>query len=204
MRKTTLSRSSSAPPKSTADCVKPGIPDHPSAVPTLTTERLTLRPIHEGDAPSLAAIVQLPEVVAALGHDQARSDDQVLDWIRNLRPWAAAGLRYAFAITLSATSRVVGVIELNPINAVSREADLTLWLARDARKQRLGTEAARAVIDWATNSLHLDVNGVTDPNNRAAIALMRALGMDDDGIHALNSRRRGSVPAHVFKVRYTR
>jgi RimJ/RimL family protein N-acetyltransferase len=65
-------------------------------------------------------------------------------------------------------------------------------------------EAARAAIEWATDDLRLDVNGATDPDNAAAIALMRRLGMEDDGIQILQSSRRGSVQARVFKARYPR
>lgn len=170
-------------------------------MPTLSTERLTLRAITESDAPNLAPIVQLPEVVAALGHEQPRSEGQVLEWIRSLPQCAALGLRYAFAVVISATLTVVGLIELNPVNVVSREADLSLWLARDARQHHFGAEAARAVIDWATLTLCLDVNGVTTPDNAAAIALMRALDMSDQGERVVHSQRYGNVPARVFIAR---
>jgi RimJ/RimL family protein N-acetyltransferase len=84
---------------------------------------------------------------------------------------------------------------------VSREADLSLWLARGARQQHIGTDAARAIIDWATHTLRLDVNGVANPDNAAAIALMTALHMEDQGEMILQSRLRGTAPARVFVAR---
>jgi len=178
--------------------VRISLPNLPNEVPTLTTERLALRPLDESDAPSIASIVQLPEVVAALGHDQPRTDEQVLNWVRSLPQSAALSLRYAFAVVFSATLTVVGVVELNPVNVLSRQADLSVWLARDARQRGIGAEASRAVIEWATHTLCLDVNGVANPDNAAAIALMTALGMQDQGELILQSRRRGTVAARVF------
>ena len=195
----TLSQSNSAFPPPIDVIVRISLPDLPNDVPTLKTERLTLRPLAEDDASTITAIVQLPEVVAALGHGRPRTDEQVLDWIRSIpNQQSAFSRRYVFAVVVSATSKVVGLVELHPVDVVNHEADLSLWLAREARKQGLGTEAARTIVVWATQTLRLDVNGVANPDNTAAIALIEALGMDDHGELVLRSSLHGQASARVF------
>jgi ribosomal-protein-alanine N-acetyltransferase len=173
----------------------------PDEVPTLSTDRLTLRQIGESDSDALTPIIQLPEVSAVLGHEHPLTAEQTLAFVRGLPQQATLGLRFAFAVIHSDSARVMGVVQLHPINPVNRDADLAIWLSTEARGQRYGTEAARAVIDWATQTLRLDINGVTTADNVAAIALMRALNMEDLGQQIVRSRRFGNVSACVFIAR---
>jgi RimJ/RimL family protein N-acetyltransferase len=110
-------------------------------------------------------------------------------------------MRYTFAVVLSATDDVLGAVELDKVNVISREAELTMWLAREARGHGYGREAAYQVLGWATSTLQFDVGGLCEPDNEASIALMQSLGMEDRGQTTARSKRLGEVPVRHFVAR---
>ncbi|MGR3540848.1 MAG: GNAT family N-acetyltransferase [Hasllibacter sp.] len=101
--------------------------------PTLTTERLTLRPLVAGDAPDIASRIAEWEVIRWLSrppHPYRLADAEAfLDGGRD---------RAEFAITHRGA--LIGVI-------ASRD-EVGYWLARPAWGRGFASEAARRVVDW--------------------------------------------------------
>ncbi|MFE9425431.1 GNAT family N-acetyltransferase [Kitasatospora sp. NPDC006697] len=99
----------------------------------ISTERLLLRPLEEGDAPELVAMMADDLVLSWTDVPQPYTAAHALDWIRRQAPAARAqGRGIAFAVTENLTQRLVGTVEL-------RQTDWRL----------LSTEAAYVTAPWA-------------------------------------------------------
>jgi ribosomal-protein-serine acetyltransferase len=152
----------------------------------LQTARLFLSPIEGADAQELWIVV-----------DSSR---------KHLEPWlpwvpfnsdADASYRYAeasasdwdasracrFTIRERATRRLVGVIGLEAIAHLHESAELGYWLRVDATGRGYMTEAGRAILDWAFDSLgahRVRIAAATD--NHPSLAVIRRLGFRFEGI----------------------
>lgn len=167
-------------------------------VPTLTTERLIVRPLAEAD---LAAVHQLyldiDWVDASL--PLVELYDRRASWLA----WTTSGYREFErlyqpplgdrAVARKADGALVGLVGLVPSFAPfgqlpgfggaakalrTMEMGLFWALSPAAQGQGYATEAAKALVDWAFDSLLLDrLVATTEHDNTASIAVMRRLGM---------------------------
>jgi len=167
-------------------------------VPTLTTERLIVRPLAEAD---LAAVHQLyldiDWVDASL--PLVELYDRRASWLA----WTTSGYREFErlyqpplgdrAVARKADGALVGLVGLVPSFAPfgqlpgfggaakalrTMEVGLFWALSPAAQGQGYATEAAKALVDWAFDSLLLDrLVATTEHDNTASIAVMRRLGM---------------------------
>jgi RimJ/RimL family protein N-acetyltransferase len=133
------------------------------------TDRLLLRPGWIEDAPALAQTI---------GHEQVARNLSRVPW-----PYGAADaerflaqpcdpLRPRFLITLRDTGRLIGGIGIS-----DDKPQLGYWIARDHWRRGYATEAARAVLAIADESLRLPVlhaSHATD--NPASGRVLRKLG----------------------------
>ena len=110
--------------------------------PTLTTDRLALRPLRLDDAPALergCANWNVARMTTRIPHPYPPG--AATAWLANRRPD-----HHHFAITRQAA--LIGVISL--------EDELGYWLAEPYWGQGFATEAARRVVDFAFDDLRLD------------------------------------------------
>lgn len=143
--------------------------------PLLETERLLLRRPVAGDVAAIVAAVGDADVARRLsriphpyGPDDARFFlDMVVpgEWV--------------WAITRRGDDRMIGAVGLTPEGTV---AELGYWLARDAWRAGIATEAAQAVVRHGFAALGLPVllsGYFTD--NPASGAVLRKLGFVETG-----------------------
>jgi RimJ/RimL family protein N-acetyltransferase len=119
---------------------------------TLRTRRLTLRPFEVSDAERLVEIVSNWNVARML---------RLLPWpltLENQREWLAthapewrAGTAYRFAIIRE--GRLIGCVDLDEIEG--GQGVIGYWLEEAAWGQGFASEAARALVDFAAQSLGL-------------------------------------------------
>lgn len=123
-----------------------------SAREILSTPRLTLREMDEGDFDALCAILQDETVMAAYAH--AFSDQEVRAWLQNQRRRYA---RYGFglwAMLEKETGDMIGQCGLSMQKTPEREVlEVGYLLRRDRWGHGLATEAARACRDYAFDVL---------------------------------------------------
>lgn len=124
------------------------------ALPTISTDRLTLRAFQEADAQDVFDACSNP----ILGHDAGWPPHQTIEdslfYINEIAP-----LGYVWAITVTSddgekpqTDRVIGSIGLlGDPRTPEDETTMMLgyWLAEDQWNQGFTTEASQAVIAWA-------------------------------------------------------
>lgn len=154
----------------------------PSAPPLLTSARLVLRPIEEGDLPQLAAILTQPGVARWWGpFDLERVRAELFD-DGDVVVW-----------TIVHGDRIAGAIQVGEIaDPMYKHANVDLFLAEAFQGQGLGPEAIRRVVQHL-----IDERGhhriVIDPaaENDAAIAAYERCGFRRVGVMRRYEKRDG-------------
>lgn len=158
--------------------------------PTLTTERLTLRPFTSAYADAVTALVSDRRIAVdtlAIPHPYDRSMAE--SWLAGHAEAFATGQSATFAATEHASGTLVGCVGLG-INHEHRRAEIGWWVGVPWWGRGYCTEAAAAVMRWAFETLDLqriDAHHLT--RNAASGRVMQKLGM----------RHEGSLRGHVRK-----
>lgn len=165
----------------------------------LETERLTLRPWAEADAPALFRAASDPEVGPRAGWDPHRS---VEESARIIREVLAVTETYAIVIRGAVPAdEPVGAIGLK-FGAVSdlardaSEAELGYWIARPQWGRGYVPEACRALLDHAFDDLRLKVvwAGHYDENAQSR-RVMEKLGLSEVGAREAQGR-----PERILRI----
>ena len=158
----------------------------------LTTERLRLRVPIESDFEAIQAYAEDPDVVQFLlgGPNTREETARVLgEWIEAARVWPRPG------VTLMAErlgdGLVLGAVRLG-YDPVHQQADFGYTLAREAWGQGYGTEAARALVQVAFETLKAHrVFADCNVLNHRSWRIMEKLGMRREATLIGNLKVRG-------------
>jgi RimJ/RimL family protein N-acetyltransferase len=150
--------------------------------PTLHTARLRLRPVTSADADDLFALHSSAHVLrywdAPPWSERARADQ----FVAACRRMAEEGSGARLAIDRVSDGAFIGWCSLSRWNPDHRSAALGYCLSAAAWGRGYATEAARAVLQWAFDTL--DVNRVqaeTDTRNLASARVLEKLGFEREG-----------------------
>ncbi|XVX19686.1 GNAT family N-acetyltransferase [Actinomycetota bacterium] len=150
--------------------------------PTLTTDRLTLRPVCEQDRD---AIVAIQSDAAALEYwdEPAWADPARFDrFLARSGEMAERDDGVRLAVVHNDSAEVVGWCALNDWNPAFRSVRLGYSMARHVWGQGLGTEAARALVGWAFTDLYVNrVQAEADTRNGASGRILEKLGFTLEG-----------------------
>lgn len=166
--------------------------------PTLTTPRLLLRPFTLTDAPAvqrLAGDAAVAEMTLNIPHPYP--DGAAESWIASHPVAWAEGTTATFAI-VTATDGVCGAVGLHITRAHDR-GELGYWIGRPFWGQGLATDAVRAVLTFAFDTLGLHrVQASHLPRNPASGRVMQKVGMQREGLHR-GRYRKGDVFEDVIE-----
>ena len=130
--------------------------------PTLTGEKVILRPFTEADLPALSATLLDPEarILSGSVHDEAQAreprspeeDKLLLDWYgtRNDQPD-----RLDLAVTDKASGECVGEVVLNDWDPGNESCNFRILIGPRGRDRGLGTEATRLIVGYGFERLGL-------------------------------------------------
>ena len=162
-----------------------------SVKPTLTGERVTLRPFRlDQDAATIRAMLQDPEAGRLTGSDNGPSDPQPWDddAEQRMRSWYGTRHEQPDRLDLAVVDRVtdscVGEVVLNEWDESNRSCNFRILLAETGRNRGLGTEATRLVVGYGFERLDL---------HRISL-----------GVYAFNPRARRAYEKAGFVVEGTR
>ena len=149
----------------------------PQPIPTLSTARLTLRPLTEADAPALLQLLSTRDVLRYFPNpappDRARVDRIIS---HHLSQWAERGLGW-WAVELHARPGIIGCAGLEFLPETG-ETEVAYLLGRDYWGQGLATEAARAALHFGFETLGLQtIIGLVHPENQASSHVLEKLGL---------------------------
>jgi RimJ/RimL family protein N-acetyltransferase len=135
-----------------------------SVKPTLTGERVTLRPFTTGDEPELLAALRDPEMLRLTGSTHSeddttqfggpgdQGDEQFRRWYRSRN---AQLDRLDLAVVDRATGRCAGEVVLNDWDAANRSCSFRTMLGPGGRDRGLGSEALRLIVGYGFEQLGL-------------------------------------------------
>ena len=154
----------------------------PLITPTLHTSRLQLRPFDDEDADALFALHSNANVLrywdAPAWSSRARGEV----FITTCRELVEAGTGARLAVERTSDRTFIGWCAVSRWNADFRSASMGYCFDDAAWGHGLATEAARALLEWAFDSLDLNrVQAETDTRNVASARVLEKLGFVREG-----------------------
>lgn len=152
--------------------------------PTLTTERLTLRPFKLSDAADvqrLAGDVRVAKTTANIPHPYP--DGAAEEWIATHAPAWTEGKGAPFAIIEKSSEQLIGCIGVLGISSLHLRGEAGYWIGFDYWGKGYCTEALKELIRYCFTELQL--NKVTSRHigsNPASGKVMRKAGMQQEGL----------------------
>jgi ribosomal-protein-alanine N-acetyltransferase len=150
--------------------------------PTLPTPRLRLRPFSDADADALYALHSNAYVLrywdAPPWSERARAER----FVAACRQMAAEGTGTRLAVDRTSDGAFIGWCSLTRWNPEYRSASMGYCLADAAWGRGYATEATRALLQWAFDTLDLNrVQAETDTRNTASARVLEKLGFVREG-----------------------
>ena len=150
--------------------------------PTLHTARLTLRPFTDADAEPLYALQSDPHVLRYWDSPPWTDPARAQRFLAVCRQMAEEGTGVRLAMDLVSDGTFVGWYSLGRWNPDFRSAALGYCLTQAAWGQGYATEGARALLQWAYDTLDLNrVQAETDTRNLASAHVLEKLGFVHEG-----------------------
>lgn len=159
------------------------LPDERALLSSLIeTERLALRSFEPGDWRALLAYMADPAVLCYWPedpYDEATAQRFVAE---HSVPPQRPHLPERLAVITRANQRLIGHMVFHSFHGVHRTSEIGWILHPAAQRQGYATEAARAILAYGFEVLHLHrVVATCDPRNIASYRVMEKLGMRREG-----------------------
>jgi RimJ/RimL family protein N-acetyltransferase len=152
------------------------------STPTLQTDRLRLRPIVDSDADALFSLHTDPYVLRYWDAPPWSERERADQFIASCRNMTEDGTGTRVAIDRLADGTFIGWCSLTRWNPDYRSASMGYCLDASAWGHGYATEAARALLRWAFDTLDLNrVQAETDTRNAACARVLEKLGFVREG-----------------------
>jgi RimJ/RimL family protein N-acetyltransferase len=152
------------------------------STPTLHTARLRLRPFNDSDANALFALHSNAYVLRYWDSPPWSNRLRAERFITTCRQIAEAGTGTRLAVDRVSDAAFIGWCSLTRWNPDYRSASMGYCFDDAAWGQGYATEAARALLQWAFDTLDLNrVQAETDTRNAASARVLEKLGFVREG-----------------------
>jgi RimJ/RimL family protein N-acetyltransferase len=150
--------------------------------PTLHTDRLRLRPFDDADADALYALQSNPHVLRYWDGPPWKDPDRARQFIAQCRQMAEDGTGAPLAVERVEDGVFIGWCSLTRWNPEYRSAAIGYCFTDEVWGQGYATEAARAVLQWAYDTLDLNrVQAEADTRNVASARVLEKNGFLREG-----------------------
>lgn len=150
--------------------------------PTLSTDRLRLRPFEDEDADALFALHSNAHVLRYWDSPPWSERSRAERFITACRTMAEEGTGARVAIDRASDGAFIGWCSLSRWNPEYRSAALGYCFTEASWGHGYATEAARAVLQWAFDTLDLNrVQAEADTRNIASARVLEKLGFRHEG-----------------------
>jgi RimJ/RimL family protein N-acetyltransferase len=170
----------------------------------LTTARLEIRPIQNGDAEAIWPFVSDPGISRYMSWNAHDNIAQTQAFIADVVDRMSEGSTVAWVLTERETGAMCGLISLIGILRTHRslrydKAELAYWVGAPFQGLGYATEACLAVMEYAFKKMNLNKLTVAhDANNAASGALIRRLGFREVGVEYRHFCKNGIWVDHVI------
>ena len=153
-------------------------------MPTLKTERLSLRPMHVIDAEDMFDYAKRAEVSKYLMWSPHVSISYTKDYLRYISSRYALGDFYDWAIIDRESRRMIGTCGFTKIDTANNGAEIGYVLNPDFWGRGFAVEAAQKVLEFGFSELELQrIEARFMQGNDASLRVMQKLGMTFEGYH---------------------
>jgi len=153
-----------------------------ATLPTLESERLTLRPFRLGDASDVqrfAGSKKVADMVTLIPHPYP--DGMAEEWIGLHSQWFEDRRRITLAIEEKETGNLVGTMTLH-LELAHHRAEIGYWIGKPFWEKGYCTEAARSIIEFGQTQFGLRrIYGRCLSRNKASAKVLKKLGMIEEG-----------------------
>jgi ribosomal-protein-alanine N-acetyltransferase len=150
--------------------------------PTLHTARLRLRPCNDSDASALFALHSNAHVLRYWDAPPWRERGRTEQFIAACRQIAETGTGARLAVDRAADGQFIGWVSLTRWDPDHRRASLGYCFDDAVWGHGYATEAARALLEWAFDTLALNrVQAEVDTRNAASVRVLEKLGFVREG-----------------------
>lgn len=151
-------------------------------IPTLYTERLSLRAMHPIDAEDMYDYASRPEVTKYLLWKEHKSVGYTKDYLFYIGTRYALGDFYDWAIIDRESRRMIGTCGFTRIDAANDCAEIGYVLNPDFHGKGYATEAVKKIIDFGFSELSFNrIEARFMKGNEASLRLMQRVGMTFEG-----------------------
>lgn len=155
-----------------------------SNIPTLHTERLSLRALHPIDAEDMFDYASREDVTRYLLWSAHKSEAHTRDYIRYIQSRYQLGDFYDWAIIDHESRRMIGTCGFARIDTENDSAEIGYVLNPDFQGRGYATEASARVIEFGFSTLGLNrIAARFMQGNNASLRVMEKLGMTFEGYH---------------------
>lgn len=151
--------------------------------PFLETERLLLREITADDIEGIFSILSRNDVTRHYGQDTLEKIEQTVEIVNNYQKKYLEKRGCRWAIVRKDTQQLIGTIGLDALNPKHKRADIGYEIHPDHWRKGFATEAAKKIISYGFDTLHLNrIGAVVFPENIASNVLLNKLGFVKEGM----------------------
>ena len=176
-----------------------------ASIPTLTTERLTLRPFTHADARAVATLAgdkRISDMTLTVPHPY--KPEHATAWISTHALGHTLNLNTVWAMTLTGSGEVIGAVGI--VYNKHNSAEIGYWLGVTFWSKGYTTEASQAVIRYAFDQRTPPLQRVDAHHffgNQASGRVMQKSGMTCEG-DCLAAARKADGPLNVTRYAITR
>ena len=152
-------------------------------IPTLTTERLTLRRIYPTDINDVFQYASNPAVSRYLLWYPHPDKDYTARYLREVDRRYKKAQFYDWAVTLNSTGKMIGTCGFTSFDLPNNSAEVGYVLSEPYWGQGIAPEALRAVITFGFEALYLNrIEAHFMPENRASRRVLEKCMMTPEGV----------------------
>ena len=153
-----------------------------SNIPTLYTERLSLRAMHVIDAEDMFDYARRPEVTKYLLWSEHKDITFTRDYLYYIGRRYALGDFYDWAIIDRESRKMIGTCGFTRIDTANNSAEIGYVLNPDFHRRGFGSEAVKRILKFGFEELGINrIEARFMQGNEASLALMLSVGMTFEG-----------------------
>ncbi len=153
-------------------------------MPTLKTERLTLRPLRVSDAYDMFEYACREDVTEYLLWSPHVSVFDTKEYLAHIEHRYGECSFYDWAVTLTDSGKMIGTVGFTRIDLAHNLGEIGYVLNPEYHGKGIATEAARCVVDFGFERLELHrIEAKFMKGNGASLRVMEKLGMTFEGYH---------------------
>lgn len=151
-------------------------------LPTLSTKRLTLRMLDEGDVDALFRMLSDPEVMRYWSRPPIENREEAESFVENSHEGFLERRYFQWGILDKESDAFLGVCTLFELDRQNRRSEVGFMLARRFWRRGLMKEALEGLFDFAFGPMKMHrIEGDVDPRNERCLATMEKLGFQREG-----------------------